>query len=1152
MMNFRLIVALSVLLFASGLYAQNVGDTITVNAINYNSLTRDTVVQFPDLPGVTFEKILMQYNMRCHGGGVNNTGGNNWGPNGSNACGEWDYKCNTYVHDSTRIDSILYKQPTHVISGFAGTTFNYTSQPLFDYYQYAQQQVVLNNIVSETQSQVLLGTSPMSTALAGTNQSGKAQYLYTATELTAAGVTPGDINGFLVNALNAGTVNFLRVNVKGTAAATLDATAPETTGFTEVYFSNYTFATGSNRIHFYTPFNWNGTDNVLIELSFTNTVAGSTIQLEGTASTDLGIYSNNGYYQNLASNGHIDIPAGGLSTISNEVTVSFWAYGDANQLPASTTIIEGVGAGGERDLNVHLPWSNSEVYWDCGGDGNYDRINQPAAVTALEGQWNHWAFVKNATTGMMEIYLNGSLWHSGTGLTRPIDIAQMIVGKSTAYSNNYKGSIDELRIWDKALTGADIQNWMNIPLNVTHPEYASLVAYYPFNEGTGTSINDASANAAVATSNGAPVWMFERGVNLERFFEVAANRPSITMVQGTYNTTVTPTNVLDSVQVVPNTVEEFSITSNPGIIMDDEVVTVSVTQVWEANPETIYDAATGAVISTIPVATEGTIDIAELDYYRRYPMKFEIMSFVTPYGINLNLGIDGKTWTFDMTDFTPILNGDKRLTIEDAGRWQEEMDINFLFIVGTPPADIVDIQQVWRVQQRGYTNILNDDYFAPRDVQTSTNGEMFKVRSAITGHGQEGEFIPRAHFVDINGGNNEFTWQVWKECGENPVFPQGGTWIYDRAGWCPGMATDVQHWDITSFVTPGQPVNIDYGVQTASGTSNYHVNQQMVTYGAPNHVLDAELVEVSQPSNRVEFDRHNSICNEPIVKIRNTGSTELTSLTIKYWVNDDPTPETYIWTGSLAFMEEEEVSLPSPLWLWNSTTTSNNLFYAEVSSPNGGIDEYEYNNIYSSDFEIPEVLPGGLIIWFRSNNAPSESSYQLTDDLGNVVFERSNFAPNTLYRDTVQLGIGCYQYRVYDTDDDGINFWANNDGQGYTRFAKIGGGIAKTFNGDFGDGIIFNFTVDFPLSYDEIELDKSVNVYPNPAIETLNVKLEGFAEDVELNLYNSMGQVVLSEKVKASSGAYHGSLSISELNTGIYILKITDGKKSTRVKVVKE
>ena len=34
------------------------------------------------------------------------------------------------------------------------------------------------------------------------------------------------------------------------------------------------------------------------------------------------------------------------------------------------------------------------------------------------GAWHHWAFVKDAVTGDQQIYLNGVLWHSGTGLTR--------------------------------------------------------------------------------------------------------------------------------------------------------------------------------------------------------------------------------------------------------------------------------------------------------------------------------------------------------------------------------------------------------------------------------------------------------------------------------------------------------------------------------------------------------------------------------------------------------------------------------------------------------------------------------------------------------------------------------------------------------------
>jgi hypothetical protein len=37
--------------------------------------------------------------------------------------------------------------------------------------------------------------------------------------------------------------------------------------------------------------------------------------------------------------------------------------------------------------------------------------------------------VKNATTGSMKIYRNGTLWHSATGKTKPLDrIVRMRVG----------------------------------------------------------------------------------------------------------------------------------------------------------------------------------------------------------------------------------------------------------------------------------------------------------------------------------------------------------------------------------------------------------------------------------------------------------------------------------------------------------------------------------------------------------------------------------------------------------------------------------------------------------------------------------------------------------------------------------------------------
>ena len=1132
--------------------AQSAGDTIVVTALDYNSQTRDTVVQFPDLSGITFEKVLMQYNMRCHGAGVNQSGGNNWGPNGSNACGEWDYSCNTFIHDSTRIDSILNTHPSHTISGFSGATYSYSMQPTFTFYEHSQQNVTINSTTSETVGTLNAGSATLNDVMSVQYESGKSQYLLTASELTAAGLTGGDLTGLRLNILGGSSLaEYFRIRIKPTTATALDPTSVDLTGFTEVYYQNYTAAAGAQQFQFYNPFTWDGTSNVIVEFTFTGDMGLPVIGVEGGVAPAMSVLTNQTTDRFAGFQGggqYIDLPDANHD-FSNGFTVSAWV--NYNNFGNWSRIIDfGNGPGSDNILFANRGTTSDLVLSVRIGSS---AIDLTAGGVLNTGEWMHVAATVDGS-GNGTIYVNGQQVQAGS-INVPDNITRTnnYIGRSNWNNDAYfDGSMDEVAMWNVALTQTEIQDWMYRDIDASHPQYANLLFGYNFNDGNTTTAADISGNSVDGAMMGyvsAPVF---DGRDIFKNLDASADRPNIDLLQGVYNQTITTVAVLDSVQNAPNVVTEYAIIPSPGTLNDDVVDPISTNSYWEATPQSVYNAETGALISTVPVSTDGTITPTDLEYMRRWPMKFEIMSFVTPYGINLDLGPEGKTWTFEMTDFTPILKGDKRLTIENAGRWQEEMDIKFLFIVGTPPADVLDIRQVWRNQSKGYVSIMNDDYFAPRDLETDANGEFFKVRSSITGHGQEGEFIPQTHYVDVNGGANEFNWQVWKECGENPVYPQGGTWIYDRAGWCPGMATDIQHWDITSHVTAGQPVNIDYGVQSAQGTSNYIVNHQMVTYGAANHTLDAAVVEVKQPSTRVEYDRHNSICNEPKITIRNTGSTTLTSLTINYWVNDAPIPEVFEWTGSLEFMEETEVTLPSPSWMWMAATPTDNVFHVKVSSPNGGTDEYAQNDTYDSAFEIPEVMPGGLVVWFRTNTAPNESSWQITDDQGNIVAGRNNMTANTLYRDTVELGIGCYQYRVFDTDDDGISFWANSDGNGFTRFNALGGGTVKSFNGDFGDGIIFNFTVDFPLSYEELEALNSVDVHPNPTKDELNVKLEGFGSEVDVQLFNNMGQVVLSRKVSTVGGSYDGVFSLGDLKTGMYVMKVTDGNKSTRVKVIKE
>ena len=106
-------------------------------------------------------------------------------------------------------------------------------------------------------------------------------------------------------------------------------------------------------------------------------------------------------------------------------------------------------------------------------------------------------------------------------------------------------------------------------------------------------------------------------------------------------------------------------------------------------------------------------------------------------------------------------------------------------------------------------------------------------------------------------------------------------------------------------MNPGQIHNIDYGITNATGTSNYWVSSQLVSYDMPNHSLDAAIVEILSPTNQILHLRANPICSKPKIIIQNTGSTTLTSLQIDYWVNNSVNHETFLWTGNLGFLEKK-------------------------------------------------------------------------------------------------------------------------------------------------------------------------------------------------------------------------------------------------------
>ena len=109
---------------------------------------------------------------------------------------------------------------------------------------------------------------------------------------------------------------------------------------------------------------------------------------------------------------------------------------------------------------------------------------------------------------------------------------------------------------------------------------------------------------------------------------------------------------IDSILSSSDTIVSFGIIAFPGTLNNDIIDTLSTTIAWNPYSYT-YDTLGNVInIDTLPIV--GSINISELIYYKRYPMAFQIMSFVTPYGIGLDLGAEGKTWYFDMTDYIPV------------------------------------------------------------------------------------------------------------------------------------------------------------------------------------------------------------------------------------------------------------------------------------------------------------------------------------------------------------------------------------------------------------------------------------------------------------------------------------------------------------------
>ena len=218
------------------------------------------------------------------------------------------------------------------------------------------------------------------------------------------------------------------------------------------------------------------------------------------------IYSSFSYSQNdnaLHFDGVDDYVTTTKSSIQGNAARTFeaWVRTDENCIPGAAGGVQqviadmGTFSNGKR-FTFNLLWSNS-IRVEIGGSG----VSGTVAVN--DSDWHHVAAVYDPSAQTkVQLYVDGAGCGSGNFTATPnTSTGNVVIGRRIDGVNPFGGDIDEFRLWNTALTEAQIQAHMNG--EICAPS-SNLVLYYTMNDGVADGSNSSNTTLTdyAGTNNG--------------------------------------------------------------------------------------------------------------------------------------------------------------------------------------------------------------------------------------------------------------------------------------------------------------------------------------------------------------------------------------------------------------------------------------------------------------------------------------------------------------------------------------------------------------------------------------------------------------------------------------------------------------------------
>ena len=229
---------------------------------------------------------------------------------------------------------------------------------------------------------------------------------------------------------------------------------------------------------------WNG---ITYDSSGTYTYNGSSTINNSSASLD-GI------------NDYINVGNNSVLNIDNSVTIEAWI--NAANLSNRNAIYSTRKNNdpGSFQLEIGSESNVGTSFVAVTGPGTWIAITASNVINNNSG-WVHIAYTRDGVGDNHEIYINGIPQAINTNpYTFANNNALKEIGRGTSQLQNYEGKIDQVSIWNIALSQQEIQNYMNCS---PQGNEVGLVGYWNFEEGSGNTAYDQTANGNDGTINGA-------------------------------------------------------------------------------------------------------------------------------------------------------------------------------------------------------------------------------------------------------------------------------------------------------------------------------------------------------------------------------------------------------------------------------------------------------------------------------------------------------------------------------------------------------------------------------------------------------------------------------------------------------------------------